>query len=98
MDLDTYSGRVQLAAQLRAALHRMPAPGPDDGATPGPVGNCGRPIDDPLGCGMKNEDECVVHCGPAPGDPETLRYSGTAVMRREQLRAARRYGLRLMAR
>jgi hypothetical protein len=43
MDLSTYSGRVQLAEQLRAALRRAPAaPGPNDGATPGPIGNCGR--------------------------------------------------------
>jgi hypothetical protein len=89
----TRADRIATALQLRAALHRMPVPGPDDGAVPGPVGNCGRPADDPRGCGMIDPQECAVHCDVPDGDPETLNYSGTLQMRREQLRAARRHGL-----
>jgi hypothetical protein len=97
MNTSTYAGRVQLAQQLRAALYRMPAPGPADGATPGPIGDCGRPVDDPRGCGMKLESECRTHCDVPDGDPATLNYSGTLQMRREQLRTARRQGLRVVS-
>jgi hypothetical protein len=85
--------RVQLAAQLRAALHRTPAPGPGDGATPGPIGNCGRGPDEE--CGMKDPAECAVHADPAPNDPGLLAFAGTLASRREQLKRARRHGLRL---
>jgi hypothetical protein len=101
MNTSTYFGRVQLAMQLRAALHRMPgnvlpAPGPADGATPGPIGNCGRGLDEE--CGLKNPEECQVHADVPDGDPETLGFAGTLQQRCEQLRATRRYGLQRQAR
>jgi hypothetical protein len=85
--------RVQLAAQLRNALHRMPAaPGPADGATPGPFGYCGRGPDEE--CGMIDPQECAVHCDVPDGDPETMAFAGTLASRKRQLKLARRYGLR----
>jgi hypothetical protein len=93
----TYADRVATAIQLRSALHRMPgnvlpAPGPDDGAMPGPIGHCGRGSEE--ACGMIDPQECQVHADPPPGDPATLAYAGTASMRRQALRDARRQGLR----
>ena len=88
----TRADRIATALRLSAALHRMPgALGPDDGATPGPIGNCGRGPDEE--CGMKDPQECQVHAEPADDDPELLAYAGTLQQRREQLRAARRHGL-----
>jgi hypothetical protein len=43
---------------------------------------------------MIDPQECAVHCDVPDGDPETLGFAGTAAMRREQLKAARRHGLR----
>jgi hypothetical protein len=89
----TRAGRVQLAEQLRTALRRTPgAPGPDDGATPGPLGNCGRSSTE--SCGMIDPQECAVHADVPADDPALLSYSGTLQMRRDALRVARRYGLR----
>jgi hypothetical protein len=89
MNTSTYADRVQLAAQLRSALSRTPGDSPSTGDLP--RGDCGR--DPSEECGMKDENECRTHCGPADGDPETMNYSGTLQQRREQLKAARRHGL-----
>jgi hypothetical protein len=43
---------------------------------------------------MNDPQECAVHAEPADGDPETMAFAGTLQQRREQLRAARRHGLR----
>jgi hypothetical protein len=94
MNPSTRSDRVQLALELRAALHRK-TPGDDlpPGGTPdGPRGNCGRDATEI--CGMIDRSECVVHADPQAGDPETLAFAGTAAMRRAQL-AERRRGSRL---
>ena len=94
--MNTRADRVATALRLSAALRMpgnvLPAPGPGDGAVPGPIGNCGR--DATESCGMVDPQECQVHADPAPGDPETLNYAGTAAMRRQALRDARRQGLR----
>ena len=93
MDTSTRAGRVATAHQLREALrHRALA---DDPQAAGPPGDCGRPIDDPRGCGMKLESECRTHASPAADDPALLSYAGTRRQGRQQLRAARRYGLRV---
>jgi hypothetical protein len=87
----TRADRIATALRLSAALHRMPAaPGPADGATPGPIGNCGRGPDEE--CGMKLESECQIHADVPDGDPETMAFAGTLQMRRDALRAPRRYG------
>jgi hypothetical protein len=92
MNTSTRADRIATAQRLSAALRRMPgAPGPDDGATPGPIGHCGRGPDEE--CGMRNPQECEVHALPNDDDPALLNYSGTLRQRREQLRAAQRYGL-----
>jgi|HubBroStandDraft_6_1064221.scaffolds.fasta_scaffold636553_2 hypothetical protein len=91
MDTSTYAGRIATAHQLRAALHRAPGDIRPDADTGGPIGNCGR--DPEAECGMKNPEECSVHCSPPDNDPELLSYAGTLSQRREQLRAARRQGL-----
>jgi hypothetical protein len=85
--------RVQRAQQLRAALRR--APGDIAPNTDSPPGDCGRPLDDPRGCGMKNENECRTHASPADvDDPALLSIAGTRQQARELARAARRRGLR----
>jgi hypothetical protein len=58
----------------------------------GPRGNCGR--EESEECGMRNPQECQIHALPTDDDPETMAFAGTLQQRREQLRAARRYGLR----
>src|ERR1700724_2380458 len=90
--MSTYADRVAVAQQLRAALYRMPAPGPNDGATPGPIGNCGR--DSTESCGMIDPQECAVHCDVPDGDPALLSIAGTRHQAREELKLRRRYGLR----
>jgi hypothetical protein len=90
MNTSTRADRVAEAHRLTAALHRTPGDSPPTGETP--RGDCGR--DPSEECGMKLESECKTHCGPAPGDPETLGFAGTAAMRRQALRDARRQGLR----
>jgi hypothetical protein len=93
MDTSTRAGRIATAQQLRAALHRAPGDvRPNAGDTPGPIGDCGRSADSP--CGMKEESECRTHAGVPDNDPELLNIAGTRAQAREQLRAARRYGLR----
>jgi hypothetical protein len=92
MSTTTRAGRVAVAHQLREALHRAPGDVRPDADTGGPIGNCGRGPDEE--CGMKNEEECSVHCSPAADDPALLSYAGTRRQAREQLRAARRQGLR----
>jgi hypothetical protein len=89
MDTSTRADRVAEARRLTDALHRTPGDSPSTGETP--RGDCGR--DPSEECGMKDENECRTHCGPTDGDPATLGFAGTAAMRREQLRSARRYGL-----
>jgi hypothetical protein len=42
---------------------------------------------------MIDRSECRTHADVPDGDPETLNYAGTAAMRREQLKRARRHGL-----
>jgi hypothetical protein len=96
METSTRAGRIAVAHRLSEALRRMPgavlpAPGPNDGATPGPIGNCGRDATD--SCGMIDPEECAVHCSPADDDPALLSFGGTLQQRREQLKAARRRGL-----
>jgi hypothetical protein len=88
----TRADRIATAQKLRDALHRMSAPGPSDGSTPDPIGNCGR--DATESCGMIDPAECRTHADPPDGDPATLSYSGTLRQRRQQLKAARRRGLR----
>ena len=91
--ISTRADRVQRAAQLRAALHRMPgAPGPDAGATLGPP-HCGLSEDEP--CDMKNPERCAIHGSVPDDDPELLGLSGTLASRKQQLKLARRRGLRL---
>ena len=93
MDTSTRADRIAVAHQLRAALRRMPGnvrSDPDTETTP--RGNCGRSADQE--CGMRNPEECEVHCSPSDDDPALLSCSGTLVSRRQQLKAARRYGLR----
>jgi hypothetical protein len=90
MNFTTRAGRIATAQQLRAALHRAPGDTrPNDSA--GPIGDCGRDASEP--CGMKDENECRTHCSPTTDDPALLSYAGTRAQAREQLRAARRYGL-----
>jgi hypothetical protein len=91
MDTSTRAGRIAEARRLSAALHRTPGDSPATGDTLGPP-HCGLSEDEP--CDMKNPERCAIHADPPPGDPETLRYSGTASMRRQALREARRQGLR----
>jgi hypothetical protein len=43
---------------------------------------------------MIDPQECQVHADVPEGDPALLNYAGTRRQAREQLRAARRYGLR----
>jgi hypothetical protein len=87
----TRADRIATAHRLTAALHRT---GIDDTneTPPAPRGDCGRDASEP--CGMKDESECRTHCGPADDDPALLSFSGTLQQRRQQLKAARRYGLR----
>jgi hypothetical protein len=87
MDTSTRAGRIAVAHRLSEALRRAP-----DADAGGPIGNCGRGSDEE--CGMKNEQECSVHCDPAADGPALLSYTGTLAQRREQLRLARRQGLR----
>jgi hypothetical protein len=92
MNTDTRADRVQCALELRNALRR--APGDIAPNSESPPGDCGRPIDDPRGCGMKDENECKTHCNPAAEDPvELLSIAGTRRQARQQLRASRRQGL-----
>jgi hypothetical protein len=91
MNTTTRAGRVQYALRLLADLepqHRAS----DDPQSEGPRGDCGRDENQP--CGMIDRSECRTHADPADGDPETLNYGGTLQQRRQQLRAARRHGLR----
>jgi hypothetical protein len=93
MNTTTRAERMQIAHQLREAMrHRAPGDVRPDADTGGPIGNCGRGPDEE--CGMKDENECAVHCNPEDGDPETMAFAGTLQQRREQLKAARRRGLR----
>jgi hypothetical protein len=69
MDLSTRVGRTQYAQRLLAEL-KSPRRASDDPQPEMPIGDCGRGVDDPRGCGMKDESECRTHCGPAPA---TLR-------------------------
>jgi hypothetical protein len=91
MNASTRADRVQLAGQLRDALRRT---GIDDTneTPPAPPGDCGRSADQQRG--MINPEECKVHASPVADDPALLKYAGTRRQAREQLRAARRYGLR----
>jgi hypothetical protein len=91
MDTSTRADRIATAQRLRAALRRAPGDVRPDADTGGPIGNCGRGPDEP--CGMKDENECAVHCNPEDDDPELLSFAGTLSGRREQLKAARRRGL-----
>jgi hypothetical protein len=91
MDAST-AARIATVQQLRNALRRAPAPGPNDGAVPGPIGNCGR--DSTKSCGMIDPQECAVHADPAPSDPEALAFAGTRLQRLRQLKDSRRQGLR----
>jgi hypothetical protein len=94
MNTSTRTARIATAQQLRDALRRAPGDvRPNYGDTPAPVGDCGRSVDDPRGCGMKNENECKTHCSPPDDDPALLSYSGTLASRKQQLKAARRRGL-----
>jgi hypothetical protein len=95
MDLTTRSGRMQYALGLLAEL-KSPRRAPGDIApnSESPPGDCGRPIDDPRGCGMKDESECRTHADVSADDPAILSIAGTRRQAREQLRAARRQGLR----
>jgi hypothetical protein len=92
MDTSTYAGRVATAHQLRDALRRAPGDVRPVADTGGPIGDCGRPADQK--CGMLDPAECKTHCDVPDGDPETMNYAGTLAQRREQLKAARRQGLR----
>jgi hypothetical protein len=56
------------------------------------AGNCGRGPD--VACGMIDPEECTVHASSAADDPALLSYAGTRRQAREQLKAARRQGLR----
>jgi hypothetical protein len=87
----TRADRVAMAHQLRATLRRT---GIDDTneTPPAPPGNCGRAPDEE--CGMKDPQECAIHADPTDDDPELLSYAGTLAQRREQLKTARRHGLR----
>jgi hypothetical protein len=87
----TRADRVAVAQQLRAALHRAPGDDDTNETPPAPPGNCGRGPEEE--CGMKNPEQCQVHASPADDDPELLSFAGTLSQRREQLRAAWRYGL-----
>jgi hypothetical protein len=90
MDTSTRAARVAVAHRLSEALRRAPGDTrPNDSA--GPIGDCGRDASEP--CGMKDENECRTHCSPTTDDPALLAYAGTRRQAREQLRAARRYGL-----
>jgi hypothetical protein len=91
MNTSSYADRVAGAQQLRAAL-RMPTPGPNDGAVPGPIGHCGR--DPSEACGMIDPQECAVHADVPDNDPELLSIAGTRAQAREELKLRRRYGLR----
>jgi hypothetical protein len=88
----TRADRVQRAQQLRAALRRT-AIDDTDQTPPAPPGDCGRDKSEP--CGMRDKSECRTHADVPDDDPELLNYSGTLHQRRQQLKAARRYGLRL---
>jgi hypothetical protein len=90
MDTSTRADRIAAAQQLRAALRRAPSDDAPDGE--GPRGNCGR--EESEECGMRNPQECEVHALPADNDPELLSYAGPLASRKQQLKAARRYGLR----
>jgi hypothetical protein len=92
MDTSTRASRVATAQQLRAALHRAPGDVRPDADPGGPIGNCGR--DPEAECGMKNPEECSVHCSPPDNDPELLSYAGPLTSRKQQLKAARRQRLR----
>ena len=92
MDTSTRAARIAVARQLTEALRRAPAPGPGDGATPGPIGDCGR--DSTGSCGMIDPQECAVHADPAADDPALLAISGTRRQARQCLKAARRQRLR----
>jgi hypothetical protein len=96
MDTSTRAERMQIALQLSQAMKRRTLA--DDPQAEGPRGDCGRDIDDPRGCGMKDESECKIHCDPAADDPALLSISGTRRQARAQLKAERRQGLRLTAR
>jgi hypothetical protein len=93
MGTTTRADRIATAQRLRAELksHRR---SDDDPQAEGPRGDCGRDVDDPRGCGMKDESECKTHCGPAPNDPALLGLAGTLASRKRQLKAARRDLLR----
>jgi hypothetical protein len=91
MDTSTRAARIVVAHRLGEALRRAPGDIRPDADTGGPIGNCGR--DPEAECGMKNPEECSVHCSPAADDPALLAIAGTRRQAREQLRAMRRHGL-----
>jgi hypothetical protein len=93
MDTSTRAARIAVAHRLTEALRRAPGDTRPDADTGGPIGNCGRGEDEE--CGMRNPEECSVHCSPADSDPALLGLSGTLASRKQQLRLARRRGLRL---
>jgi hypothetical protein len=88
MNTSTKEGRIAEARRLTDALRQRTLA--DTPTSDGPRGDCGR--DPSEECGMKDENECRTHAGVPDGDPETLRYSGTAAMRRQALKLARRQG------
>jgi hypothetical protein len=92
MDTSTRAGRIAAALRLAEALRRAPGDIRPDADTGGPIGNCGR--DPEAECGMKNPEECSVHCSPPDNDPELLSYAGPLASRKQQLKAARRRRLR----
>jgi hypothetical protein len=92
MDLATRAGREQYALHLREAMRRR-APGDIPPNSEGPRGNCGR-TEEGASCGMIDPQECQIHADVPDDDPETMAFAGTLQQRREQLKAARRYGLR----
>jgi hypothetical protein len=91
MNTATRADRVAVAHRLSEALRRAPGDIPPNTNGDAPRGDCGR--DPSEECGMKDESECRTHAGPPDSDPETMGFAGTLQQRREQLRAARRYGL-----
>jgi hypothetical protein len=91
MDLSTYSGRIATAHRLRDALRRTGIDNTNE-TPPTPPRYCGRGPDQE--CGMIDPQECAIHASPADDDPELLAYAGPLALRKQQLKAARRRGLR----
>jgi hypothetical protein len=93
MDTSTRASRIAVARRLSTALHRAPGDvRPDAGDTLGPP-HCGLSEDEP--CDMKNPERCAIHGSVPDDDPELLGLSGTLASRKQQLKLARRRGLRL---